>query len=108
MKINTVPVEAYRQAGNQTIKKNDAAKEQSDPGRIQNITLPGINDAEAGSIKAPASPSLLSSVLTPDEKTMLVGHFARFGDSHESSQIYSTDARVRAGAIIGIKLDVKG
>lgn len=107
MRINTVPVEAYRQASKQSSTKNEAAAK-DDLSQAQKITLPGMNDADAGSIKAPQAPSLLSGVLSSEETTMLVKHFARLGDSQESSQMYGTDARVRAGAQTGIKLDVKG
>jgi hypothetical protein len=111
VRINTVPVEACRQANEQTTRKNQATDEQSRPGRpakTGKIILPGINDAEAGSVKVAVSPSLLSGVLSADEKLMLVRNFGRFGDSAQSSQIYSTDARIEAGAITGLKLDVKG
>jgi hypothetical protein len=111
LKINTVPVEAYRQASNQTIKKNQSAEEQAKSGqgaKTKTITLPGLTDAEAVSIKAPASPSLLEGVLSTEEKTALVKHFARFGDSQDSSQIYGTNARTTDGAQTGIRLDVRG
>jgi hypothetical protein len=111
VRINTVPVEAYRQAGSQNLKKNDSAAEQPDAKRassLEKIILPGVNGAEAASLKVPASPSMLDGVLSSEEKTLLVRHFARFGDSLESTQIYGTNARVRAGALTGMKLDVKG
>lgn len=107
MRINTVPVEAYRQASNQSSKKNEAAA-QDNLSTAQKITLPGINSTDAGSVKAPQAPSLLSGVLSSEETTMLVKHFARFGDSRESSPIYGTDARAQSGIQIGVRLDVKG
>jgi hypothetical protein len=111
VRINTVPVEAYRQASSQNLKKNEPAAEQADAKRsasLEKIILPGVNGAEAESLKIPSSPSMLEGVLSSEEKALLVRHFARFGDSQESSQIYGTNARVRAGALTGMKLDVKG
>jgi hypothetical protein len=111
LRINTTPVEAYRQAGNQEATKNQAAKEQSDLAHTpatKQITLPGTNDARSGGIKAPASPSLLQEVLSAEEKIELVKHFARLGDSVESSQIYHTDARTKGNVLTGMKLDVRG
>jgi hypothetical protein len=111
VRINTVPVEAYQQAGSQTLRKNESAAEQTDakrPSSLEKIILPGVNGAEAESLKIPSSPSMLDGVLSSEEKTLLVRHFARFGDSLESTQIYGTNARVRAGALTGMKLDVKG
>ena len=111
MRINTIPVEAYRRANESAAGKNQAAEEKSEirkAPQTQKIFLPGVNTADAGSIKAPSSPSMLNGVLSSEEKTLLIRHFARFGDTPESSQIYSTDAQVRAGAMTGIKLDVKG
>jgi hypothetical protein len=111
VRINTVPVEAYRQANEQTGVKQQATREKTDHGRAvktEKIILPGFNDAEAGSVKVSASPSLLREVLSNDEKTALIRHFARFGDSAESSQIYNPSARVENGAMTGLKLDVTG
>jgi len=111
VRINTIPVEAYRRTNETVAGKKQAADEKPDIGKApktQKIILPGVNTAEAGSIKVPSSPSLLNGVLTVEEKTLLMRHFARFGDSPESTQIYGTNARVDAGTLTGIKLDVKG
>lgn len=111
MKINTVPVETYRRASNQIINKNQSAEEQvgaNQAAKNATITLPGPTDAEAGSIKATVSPSLLAGMLTVEEKAALVKNFARPGDSQATSQIYGTNARKADGIQIGGRLDVRG
>jgi hypothetical protein len=111
VKINTVPVEAYRQTEDLAGRKNQSVKDRAESSKAQTsqkITLPAINDVEVDGIKASMSPSLIGGVLTPDEKAMLIKYFARFGDTPETSQIYSTDARIRGGVQTGMTLDIKG
>ena len=60
MKINTVPVEAYRQTEDLTGRKNQSAKDRAESSKVQTlekITLPVINDVEIDGIKASVSPS---------------------------------------------------
>jgi len=54
LKINTVPVEAYRQASNQTIKKNQTPEEQaksSQAAKSGTIILPGLTDAASADVE---------------------------------------------------------
>jgi len=110
--IKAVPVEAYRQANNYSAAKSETGKkEELDPkkaSRSDKITLPGVNDAQVGSIKLEKPPSLLSGVLSSEERDLLVKYFARFGDTPESSQIYGTDARTSKTPATGFKVDLKG
>jgi hypothetical protein len=112
VKINTSPVEAYRQVGNLTEnKKNIGHKDELSTDRTsgqENITLPASRQTEAESIKVVKSPSLLRGVLSSEEEDTLFRYFARFGDSQESSQIYSTDARAKNQTATGIRVDLKG
>jgi len=112
MKINTVPVEAYRQAGNTTVRRPHT--EQGEPtaagksNRPDTITLPGANSAEAQSLKLNLSPSALSSVLSSEEKNMLVKHFARFGDGGQEAPTYGTDAKPSESQLTGLAVDLRG
>jgi hypothetical protein len=112
VKVNTVPIEAYRQAGGQVSPHNRAASKEQFPlgttPRPDRITLPQNPDAVAGSVKASVSPSLLSEVLTYDEKATLVKYFARFGDSPASAPVYGADSEAKASVMLGARVDVKG
>ncbi len=109
MRINTAPVEAYRQAGHQTLKKNNQADfDLNKAAQGETITLPGSNESESAAIRAAKSPSILSGVLSSEEKSMLVKHFSMYGDSPESTKIYSTDARTGASGLTGLKVDLTG
>ena len=111
MRIHTVPVEAYRQAGAVTPKK--AETESTGSAQLEKkaqptkIILPGGSQTEAGSIRADRSPSLLADVLSPDEKDLLVKYFARFGDSGATSPVYNSDSRQGKAPLTGLRLDVK-
>lgn len=112
MKINTIPVEAYRQAGNQAAKKNQAeSQEKFDLNKAQDaekIVLAGQTNGESGAIRVESSSSVLNNVLTVDEKEALVNSFARFGDSEESTQIYGRSAQTHGSGITGLKVDLTG
>lgn len=111
MRISTVPIEAYRQATTAAAEKDRAAsQETTDPKQtvvVEKIFLPGINDADAGSVRVTSAPSFLGSVLTGEEQDMLVRHFARFGDSLDRPPVYGHGARSSSQAGTGIKVDVK-
>ncbi|MCK5127145.1 MAG: hypothetical protein KAR42_12900 [candidate division Zixibacteria bacterium] len=111
MKINTTPVEAYRQSGNQTLRKSPGAQPELDLNKAADkdkITIPGSGDNNVGSVHVAKSPSILSSVLSSDEKQMLTKHFARYGDAPESTRVYGTDARTHASGMTGMKVDLTG
>ena len=112
MRINTVPVEAYRQTNNLATRKNEAGDKSSVNTRnasdLKTVTLPGNNQVEVSTLKAQRSPSLLQGVLSAEEKDMLSMYFARFGDSAGSSGIYDPNAQPGALAITGSKVDLKG
>ncbi|MEE9441148.1 MAG: hypothetical protein V3V99_00565 [candidate division Zixibacteria bacterium] len=112
MKINTVPVEAYRQAGSQSAKKDQAgSQEKFDLKKAQEaekIVLTGQKSGETGAIRVESSPSVLSNILTADENAALVKSFARFGDSAESNQIYGRNACTHGSSITGLKVDLTG
>ena len=111
MRIDTSPVEAYRQAGNQSLKKNPDTQPEFDLNKAvqtDKITLPGSNHSNTEAIRLSKSPSLLSSVLSSEEKTMLTRYFSRYGDSPESTRIYGTDARTGASGLTGLKVDLTG
>ena len=112
MKITSVPIEAYRQAGDVAARKAevgnrsaDAAKESSKP---NSITLPGKVAGEVDSLKIHQSPALLQGVLSPEEKNVLIQYFARFGDSMQSTQLYNPGAKISQSAQTGLKVDFKG
>jgi len=110
VKINTVPVEAYRQIGKTEAGKNRSPQEKFDlnrSGSSEKITLPGTNDARAEGVRAKEAPSLLEGVLSPDEKDALVKHFARFGDNGNESPIYERGRQPGRQVGTGIRLDVK-
>jgi hypothetical protein len=110
--IKAVPVEAYRQANDYSATKSEAGKkEKLDPKKTSQsdrITLPGVNDAQVASIKLEKPQSLLSGILSSEERDLLVKYFARFGDAPESSQIYGTDAWATSASETGLKVDLKG
>lgn len=111
MRINTVPVEAYRQVTNQGAENQKASQEKFDLEKTlagDRITLPGMTEAEVAGIRAQKSPSLLQGVLTPEEKSTLVKYFARLGDAEESTHLYDPGARAQRSAVTGAKLDVRG
>jgi len=110
VKINAVPIEAYRQtAGTRTKREEASAQEQTGaerPNRQGKVSIPGNGDAVAPSVRARVSPSLLEGVLSPEEKTELIRHFARFGDSRQESHIYGAGSGRDSGGT-GIKVDLK-
>lgn len=110
MKINAVPIEAYRQAAGIGVSKNETpAQEQTGarrPDRSEKVTISNKSDAAAPSVQAPSSPSLLEGVLSVEEKNELIRHFARFGDAGQESQLYGTGSRSES-ANTGIRVDVK-
>jgi hypothetical protein len=112
VKINTIPVEAYRQAGSQSAKKNQAgSQEKFDLNKAQQaekIVLTGQKTGESGAIRLESSPSVLSNILTVDENKALINSFARFGDSEESTQIYGRNASTHGSGITGLKVDLTG
>lgn len=108
MRINATPVEAYRQTG-QSLKKNRQAEfDLNKAAQQETVTLPGMKDNDSVSVKAVKSPSILASVLSSEEKTALVEHFARYGDSPESTRIYGTNARIGDSTLTGLKVDLTG
>lgn len=112
MRINTVPVEAYRQTNNLATRKSEAGDKGSIDTRnasdTKTVILPGNNQVEVGTLKAQRSPSLLQGILSAEEKDMLSTYFARFGDSADSSGIYAPNAQEGESAITGSKVDLKG
>jgi hypothetical protein len=108
MKINSVPIEVYRQIGNQTPRKAETGPgpglDTKPTGRADAVTVPGRPAAAV----APASPSLLSGVLSGEEKEMLTAFFARFGDAPDQARTYGVDARTAHPPLTGLRLDVKG
>jgi len=112
VRINTVPVEAYRQANNLSAKKSEVGNKDSvdtqNASEVKTVTLPGNNQVEVSSLKIQRSPSLLQGVLSAEEKDMLSKYFARFGDSADSSGIYDPSAQESEVAITGSKVDLKG
>ena len=112
MNISATPVEAYRQTNDQSIKKEAGVKkDNTDSQKVEQsdkVTIPGRRAADTLSIKLEKSPSLLSQVLSSEEKDLLVKYFARFGDETPDSQLYSLDARTKAAPQIGMRVDVRG
>ncbi|MCP4567863.1 MAG: hypothetical protein GY841_09825 [FCB group bacterium] len=112
MKIASVPLEAYRQAGDVNARKANAGHRNADAAKTasqsKSITLPGKVSGETDNLKVHHSPALLRSVLSTDEKDTLVQYFARFGDSSQTSQLYDPNARVGRTALTGQKVDFKG
>jgi hypothetical protein len=111
MKINSIPIQAYRRFADRSIKPQDKAKVgprgTGAARRPETLTLPATgNDSTALSVRA--SRTLYQSVLSADERRELIRNFARFGDAPDSSQIYRQNARATASAAIGIKVDLKG
>jgi hypothetical protein len=110
--VRTLPVEAYRQTNEQPVKKDGAVKKESiETGRSSpsdKITLPGKADVEAASLRLDKSPSLLSQVLSSEERDLLVKYFARYGDAPEDSQIYEPGARTKSAPLIGTRVDLRG
>lgn len=112
MKINNAPVDAYRQnAGQIPVRKQEELKSNTDSGQVsglKKITLPEGSVARPAAVKIDRGPSILSSILSSDERNLLVKHFARFGDAPDSTNLYGTDARERDSIETGIRLDLKG
>ncbi len=110
MKINAVPIEAYRQAAGVPLKRNEAPTQEQTvahrPERSEKVTISSSREAAAPSVQAPVAPSLLEGVLSPEEKTELLRHFARFGDARQESRIYGTGSRMDSGGA-GIRVDLK-
>ncbi|MEZ5359452.1 MAG: hypothetical protein R3F48_11575 [Candidatus Zixiibacteriota bacterium] len=105
MRINATPVEAYRQSGQQ-LKNRQAEFDLNKAAQQGTITLPGMKDDNSVSVKAAKSPSILAGVLSSEEKTALIEHFARYGDSPESTRIYGTNAKVGESTLTGLKVDL--
>ena len=112
MNISATPVEAYRQTNDQLVKKETGIKndniESQKAERSEKVAIPGRKNADTLALKLEKSPSLLSQVLSSDEKDLLVKYFARFGDEAPDSQVYNTDARTKAAPLTGIRVDVRG
>ena len=112
MNISATPVEAYRQNSDQLVKKESGVKKDnvnaSRSQQAEKVTIPGKTTADKLSLKLEKSPSMLSQVLSSEEKDLLAKHFARFGDEVPNSQIYSTNARTKTTPQAGVRVDVKG
>lgn len=112
MKINATPVDAYRKNGAQIpVQKQQELNLGADTKQVSDlkkITLPDRSLNRPAAVKLDRGPSILSSILSSDERDLLVKHFARFGDAPDSTQIYGTDARERDSIETGIKVDLKG
>ncbi len=111
MKINSVPIEVYRQTAGVASKQNQApAREQDGLQRADRkdvVSIPVGRESESLAVKAPVSPSLMEGVLSPEEKNELMKHFARFGDTQQPSPIYGAGAQARAAVGTGYQVDVK-
>lgn len=111
MKINTVPIEVYRQTAGVASKQGQAPPREKDglqrTDRKELVSIPVGRESESLAVKAPVSPSLMEGVLSPDEKDALIKHFARFGDVKQQSQIYGAGAQTRAAVGTGYQVDVK-
>ena len=111
MNINPLGVEAYRQAGDVTVKKGDSRKAASEAARSSTngqVTLPGHSSADIGAVQAQASPSVLTNILSTEEKDLLIKNFARFGDKPAEASIYGTAAKTTASVVTGAKVDITG
>ena len=111
MNISATQVEAYRQANDQTLKKdagikNDKAESQKTE-RAEKVVIPGRKEVGDLSLKLEKSTSLINQVLSSEEKDLLVKYFSRFGDEAQDSQIYSTDARTKVAPQVGVRVDIK-
>jgi hypothetical protein len=111
VKINAVPIEAYRQTAGVASKQNQApAREQDGLQRADRkdvISIPVGRESESLAVKAPVSPSLMEGVLSSEEKNELIKHFARFGDVQKQSPIYGAGAQASAAVGTGYQVDVK-
>lgn len=111
MKINSVPIEVYRQTAGVAPKQNQAPTRQQDglqrADRKDVVSIPVGRESESLAVKAPVSPSLMEGVLSPEEKNELMKHFARFGDAQRQPPIYGSTAQTRAAVGTGYQVDVK-
>jgi hypothetical protein len=109
--ISATQVEAYRQANEQTLKKEAGIKsdnaEPQKTERADKVIIPGRKDVGDLSLKLEKSTSLINQILSSEEKELLVKYFSRFGDEVQNSQIYSTDARTKVAPQIGMRVDIK-
>jgi hypothetical protein len=112
MKINSIPIQAYRRFTDRSIKPQE-----KDTGglsgarasrRPETLTLPATGDGDVDSLSVRSSTSVFQEVLSPDERRELIRNFARFGDTPNSSQIYRQNARTGAASSVGYKVDCKG
>ena len=110
MKVNPLGVEAYRQAGAMTRKGDghQAVSDSAQPVKHIQVTRPGGAGPEINAVQSKTSPSLLTGILSSEEKDLLVKHFARFGDKAADGPIYSTSVKTNMPVITGLKVDVKG
>jgi len=109
VRINTVPIEAYRQTGSPASQKTGAETTEKFPLKrnqdASTVILPGSNGVGTQAVQAQKSPSLLAGVLSSDERSLLVQYFGRFGDS-QAGPIYRNDPGARETVITGQNLDV--
>ena len=111
MKINSVPIEAYRQSAEITSRPNptasherpavDGAGKPPAPARIADGAREAVGTA------APPTSQIIGNVLSTEERELLVKYFARFGDQQASTPIYGRDVQAKPTPIIGQKLDVR-
>jgi hypothetical protein len=108
VKINAVPIEAYRQTAGAATRHEATAGEQAGaerPDRPETVTISNKNDAAAPRVRATVSPSLLEGVLSVEEKNELIRHFARFGDAGQEARLYGAGSRTES-ASTGIRVDL--
>lgn len=111
MKINTIPVEAYRQAGQNITQKDEAAGKKAaglqDAENSASVTIAGQQWQDTYALKLDCSANVLQEALSGEERDALMQHFARYGDRVEDDGLYGTGVQARQAVQVGQKLDVR-
>lgn len=112
MKVNPSGIDAYRHldrivsntdsAGDKAIGKPSIRK------KADRVTLLGTAESATPALRVAAGPSVIAGILSPDEKSALIKHFARFGDTPGSGIVYDPRAKSQQPILVGQRLDLKG
>lgn len=109
MKINTLPIDLYRQVGASGANRRDAAGTSTATAAGKNgvVRLPAGSVSAAEAVSVTRGPSPFAGVLSIEEKNLLVKYFARFGDDMPAAPAYGRESRGSQETFTGANLDVK-